>query len=161
MTVTAFVGLGSNQGDPLHHVLTAIDEMQVLSSTALHTSPLYGSKAVGPGEQPDYINAVTQMSVELPPDDLLVALHDIERAHQRERKQRWAARTLDLDLLLYGDVVVDQPGLRVPHPRIAERPFVIYPLLDLAPTLDIPGKGPLQHLQTACPAVGIWRLHDG
>jgi 2-amino-4-hydroxy-6-hydroxymethyldihydropteridine diphosphokinase len=159
VTVAAFVGLGSNQGDPLRHVTTAVVEIQELSSGPVRVSPMYGSKAIGPGEQPDYVNAAARLDTELPPDELLSALQCIEHKHKRVRKQRWAARTLDLDLLVYGDAVVDQPGLQIPHPRLAERPFVLYPLFDLDPGLHIPGKGAVQELLLACPKTGIWPLH--
>jgi 2-amino-4-hydroxy-6-hydroxymethyldihydropteridine diphosphokinase len=160
VTVAAFIGLGSNQGDPLRHVTAAVAEMQELGVEPVRVSPMYGSKAIGPGEQPDYVNAVARIDTELPPDELLSALHRIERKHKRVRKQRWGARTLDLDLLVYGDVVVDQPGLQIPHPRLAERPFVLYPLFDLDPGLHIPGRGAVRALLQACPKAGIWPLAD-
>ncbi|MDH3450949.1 MAG: 2-amino-4-hydroxy-6-hydroxymethyldihydropteridine diphosphokinase [Gammaproteobacteria bacterium] len=160
MTVVAFVGLGSNQGDPLRQVSTAIDELQALSCSPVRVSPMYGSKAIGPGTQPDYVNAVVRLSTALPADDMLSALHDIEHVHRRVRDQRWAARTLDLDLLVYGTAVIDQPGLQIPHPRLAERPFVLYPLFDLAPDLHIPGLGSVQTLRRQCPGDGIWPLQN-
>jgi len=91
---------------------------------------------------------------------LLAELQRIEELHKRKRSQRWAARTLDLDLLVYGDAVIRDPALQVPHPRLAERPFVLYPLFDLAPALQIPGVGPLRELLRACPRDGIWALQD-
>ena len=160
MTVVAFVGLGSNLDEPLWQITTALDEMRPLSRVPLQTSPLYGSKAVGPGEQPDYVNAVTRLETRLSARELLAALLRIERSHKRQRTQRWAARTLDLDLLVYGDALIQDPLLQVPHPRLAKRPFVLYPLFDLAPSLQIPGLGPLRELVGACPREGIWVLPD-
>ncbi len=160
MTVVAFVGLGSNLNDPLWQITTALDELGALSEAPLQASPLYGSKAVGPGEQPDYVNAVSRLETPLPAPSLLAELQRIEQLHKRKRSQRWAARTLDLDLLMYGDAVIRDPALQVPHPRLAERPFVLYPLFDLAPALQIPGVGPLRELLRACPRDGIWALQD-
>ena len=160
MTVVAFVGLGSNQRDPLRQVTMAVEELRQLSADTVKASPFYGSKAIGPGDQPDYVNAVARFTTSLPADELLSAMHVIERAHQRVRERRWAARTLDLDLLVYGDTVIDRPGLQVPHPRLAERAFVLYPLYDLAPELEIPGLGPVSALRQQCPFEGIWRLQE-
>lgn len=161
MTVAAFVGLGSNQRDPLRQITMAIEELGEISADEVQVSPLYGSTAIGPGEQPDYVNAVARLTTDLPADELLSAMHAIEQAHQRVREQRWAARTLDLDLLVYGDATIDRPGLRVPHPRLAERAFVLYPLYDLAPQLRIPGLGPVHRLRQQCPFEGIWLLREG
>jgi len=160
VTELAFVGIGSNQGDPLRHVTRAVDELQALSSEPVRTSPMYGSKAIGPGEQPDYVNAVACLRTGLPPAELLSELQHVERNHKRVRGQQWAARTLDLDLLVYGDSVIDQPELQVPHPHLAERPFVLYPLFDLDPDLQIPGLGSVRQLLLKCDKVGIWALQD-
>lgn len=160
MTVVAFIGLGSNLNDPRHHVTSAVEELQALSVTPPRASPLYGSKAIGPGRQPDYVNAVARVQTLLSAHRLLAGLQRIEDRHGRVRTERWAARTLDLDLLLYGDAVIDEPALRVPHPRLAERPFVLYPLFDLAPDLRVPGAGSLRALVRACPGTDTWPLSD-
>lgn len=97
---------------------------------------------MGPADQPDYINAVAAIETGLQPLQLLEALQGIEHAHQRVRKRRWGERTLDLDLLLYEDLVMQTPRLRIPHPGITQRAFVLLPLLEIAPNAVIPGKGP-------------------
>ena len=122
MTVAAFVGLGSNLDDPATQVATAAEELRGLSAGHFALSPLYASKAVGPGEQPDYVNAVAQLETGDAPLALLHSLQQIEQRHGRVRTQRWGARTLDLDLLLYGDLTLSHRDLTLPPPRIAEAP---------------------------------------
>ncbi|MFL0810989.1 MAG: 2-amino-4-hydroxy-6-hydroxymethyldihydropteridine diphosphokinase [Agarilytica sp.] len=135
----AYIGLGSNINEPLKQVSSAIRMLSQHSAIDLQSrSQLYASKAVGPGEQPDYINAAIFITTSLAPLDLLNVLQDIENKHGRKRTVRWGARTLDLDLLLYDQLRIDEPRLQVPHPRIGERNFVVQPLLDLAPDLQLP-----------------------
>ncbi|HHO68126.1 MAG TPA: 2-amino-4-hydroxy-6-hydroxymethyldihydropteridine diphosphokinase [Gammaproteobacteria bacterium] len=151
--VTAWIGLGSNLEDPAGQLRRAFDELARLPHTGLDgRSPLYRSPPMGPPDQPDYVNAVARLRTTLAPLALLRALQDIEAAHGRVRAVHWGPRTLDLDLLLYGDRVIDAPGLQVPHPGLAARDFVLRPLADLAPDLEIPGLGPLAALLAACPA---------
>lgn len=146
-TVAAFVALGANLGDPARQVERAIDELASLPDTELvGRSSLYRSRAVGYVDQPDYVNAVAELQTRLAPRSMLARLLDIERRHGRERTFRDAPRTLDLDILLYDALTLDEPGLRLPHPRMHERAFVLLPLAELAPDLDIPGKGPLRRL---------------
>lgn len=121
-------------------------------------SGFYQTAPMGPDGQPDYINAVMGISTTLTPLGLLRGLQDIENAHGRERTERWGARTLDLDILLYGDAQIATPELTVPHPGIAERAFVLYPLADCDPDILIPGKGKLADLLQICPPDGITRL---
>ena len=109
-------------------------------------------------EQPDYFNAVAALDTTLPPLELLDALQAIERAAGRERTGHWAPRTLDLDLLLYGEAVIDHPRLTVPHPGIAARDFVLQPLHDLDPDLVIPAAGSLATLLEHCPQRGLTRV---
>lgn len=133
-----FIGLGSNLDNPRQQVCTALDELAQLPSTELlAASPLYYSKAVGPGEQDDYINGAAMLNTELTALELLDQLQAIEQRHKRLRLEHWGPRTLDLDLLSYGDDIIDHPRLQVPHPFLAERNFVIYPLYDLAPDLKL------------------------
>ncbi len=137
----AWVSLGSNLGDREGHLCAAFAAMR--AHPRIHdvvASRIHETDAVGPGEQGPYLNAAARLRTTLAPRELLEALNEIERAEGRERgPERNAARTLDLDLLAYASAVIDEPGLTVPHPRIAERPFVLEPLCDLDPDLALPG----------------------
>lgn len=160
--VTAFIGLGGNIGDTPATLRRAIQQLAALPGTRLlGASRLYRTAPVGGIAQADFINAVAQIGTQLPADALLQALFVIERAHGRDRsiEQHWGPRTLDLDLLLYGDQTIDADGLSVPHPRIAERAFVLVPLAEIAPKLLIPGHGHVDEVLTAlesftCQALG-------
>lgn len=152
MTVRAYIGLGSNLREPARQLQSALQALQHTPGvTAVISSPFYSSTAIGPGEQPDYVNAVAAIDTSLPPLTLLDALQAIEQAHGRERGAiRWTARTLDLDLLLYGDCELDEPRLTLPHPRLTERNFVLRPLHDLAPSLALPDGRSVADLLIAC-----------
>nr|WP_267962737.1 2-amino-4-hydroxy-6-hydroxymethyldihydropteridine diphosphokinase [Thermus hydrothermalis] len=129
----AYVGLGSNLGDRAGYLLAAVSLLSRLPKTRLlRLSPVYETAPVGP-PQPPYLNLVAELDTGLDPRELLQALLEVERALGRERKERWGPRTIDLDLLLYGDLVLEEEGLQVPHPRLHERAFVLVPLLDLLP----------------------------
>ncbi|QWF70781.1 2-amino-4-hydroxy-6-hydroxymethyldihydropteridine diphosphokinase [Methylomonas paludis] len=157
----AFIGLGSNLENPLQQVNQArLDIAQLPDVVEIAFSPLYQSQPVGPQDQPDYINAVMHIGTRLPALDLLRQLQQIENAHGRLRSVRWGARTLDLDILLYADQIIDLPDLQVPHPELVNRAFVLYPLADIAGTeLLVPGKGSLQQLLASGPsAEGMQRL---
>lgn len=131
MTI-CFVGLGSNLGNPKEQIHNGMLALEQLPDTALLArSRLYGSKAVGPGNQGDYINAAVKLETRLSARDLLSHLQRIEVAQGRQRTLRWGPRTLDLDLLLFGELHLDSSELCLPHPRIADRPFVLAPLADL------------------------------
>jgi 2-amino-4-hydroxy-6-hydroxymethyldihydropteridine diphosphokinase len=124
-------------------------------------SPLYKSPPLGPSDQPDYINAVAALDTGLAALELLAALRDIERRHGRKRDGvRWGPRSLDLDLLLYGDVVMDTPELTLPHPGLPERAFVLYPLFDVAPQLAVPGRGTVRELRELIGGAPPVRLDD-
>src|SRR5512143_2122176 len=124
MTVRVYIGLGSNLDDPLSQVQTAIDELASLPQSCLHAvSPLYRTPPLGPADQPDYINAVAAIDTDLDPLALLDELQRIEHHHGRVRSLRWGPRTLDLDLLLYGQSTLASERLTVPHPGLCERPF--------------------------------------
>lgn len=132
--VDAYIGLGSNLDNPIDHVMSASREISAVDAIEqIAISPLYRSSPVGPQDQPDYVNAVMHIKTCLQPMDLLRACQNIENNHGRERLVRWGARTLDLDILLYDDRTIDLPGLSVPHPELANRAFVLYPLADIAP----------------------------
>ena len=147
--VTAYVGLGSNLQDPAAQIARAFSELAALPGTVLTArSPPYKSPPMGPQDQPDFINAVAAVTTSLAPEVLLQALLSIERAHGRRRDgTRWGPRSLDLDLLLYGDQVVQGPGLVLPHPGLHERAFVLYPLADIAPQQRVPGQGTVAELR--------------
>ncbi|WP_132999462.1 2-amino-4-hydroxy-6-hydroxymethyldihydropteridine diphosphokinase [Luteimonas arsenica] len=151
--VRACVGLGGNIGDvaaALRGALAAFDGLP--GTRLLGASRLYRTPAWGVEDQADFINAAALLETTLPARDLLDALLAIERAHGRERAadgSRWGPRTLDLDLLLYGDAVIDEPGLLVPHPQLHARAFVLVPLAEIAPCAEVPGRGRVQVLLDA------------
>jgi 2-amino-4-hydroxy-6-hydroxymethyldihydropteridine diphosphokinase len=157
--VPAFVGVGSNLGDPVARVRAAFESLAQLPGTRLiATSRLYRTPPFGPVEQGDFINAVAGLLTQLDAVALLHHIRDIEQAAGRVREQRWGPRTLDLDLLVFGDQRIDTPELTVPHPGIAERMFVLAPLEDLAPTLDIPGVGRVEELRRKLGEGGILEI---
>jgi 2-amino-4-hydroxy-6-hydroxymethyldihydropteridine diphosphokinase len=133
-----YVGIGSNLDDPVRHVRQAFDELDRLPHTRLvKKSSLYRSAPLGYQKQPDFINAVAQLETGLPAERLLAELQEIEARHSRRRSFPNAPRTLDLDVLLYGDATLALPGLVVPHPRMHERAFVLKPLMEIAPQLPL------------------------
>lgn len=142
-TVRAYIALGSNLGDPSATVQAALAALEALPQTTLvAASSLYRSAPVGLKNQPDFINAVAAADTQLSAPALLKALFAIEARFGRRREFHHAPRTLDLDLLLYGDVVSADPRLTLPHPRMHERAFVLLPLTEIAPEATIPGHGP-------------------
>jgi len=158
--VTAYVGVGSNLDDPRRQVATALDELGDLPATRVtRQSALYRTPPMGPPDQPDYINAVVELETGLAPLALLDELQRLENLHRRVRgSERWGPRTLDLDLLLYGELRLDEPRLTVPHPGLAQRAFVLVPLTEIAPALTIPGLGPVRRLCEAVDPTGMERL---
>ncbi|MCS6786094.1 MAG: 2-amino-4-hydroxy-6-hydroxymethyldihydropteridine diphosphokinase [Thiobacillaceae bacterium] len=140
--VDAYVALGANLGDPVRQILQALDELAGLPLTRLTArSPLYRSRPVGGPAQPDYVNAVARLATRLTPRALLAHCLAIEARHGRQRLQKNAPRTLDLDLLLFDGLVMDEPGLTLPHPRMHTRGFVLLPLARIAPQAIVPGHG--------------------
>jgi len=147
----AYVGLGANMGEPRRQLEQALRELdEVRLTRVMSRSSLYRSAPLGYADQPDFVNAVAQLETRLPAKELLAELQAIEARHGRERSFANAPRTLDLDLLLFGEELVSEPDLTVPHPRMHERAFVLLPLLEIAPDAAIPGRGKasalLQHL---------------
>jgi 2-amino-4-hydroxy-6-hydroxymethyldihydropteridine diphosphokinase len=154
----AYVGLGANLGDARATLSAALAALARLPGARLVcSSPVYRSAPIDSGG-PDYLNAVAQIETRLDAAALLTQLQAIELAHGRERPYRNAPRTLDLDLLLFGDAVIDTPGLVVPHPRLHERAFVLQPLADLAPQLQVPGHGTVADLLAAVAGQRVDRL---
>jgi 2-amino-4-hydroxy-6-hydroxymethyldihydropteridine diphosphokinase len=138
--ITAYIAVGSNLSDPVTQANEAIEALKGLpKSTFLAASSLYSSTPMGPQDQPDYINAVVQIQTELTPLELLDCTQAIELEQGRVRKEeRWGPRTLDLDMILYGNEVIDSERLTVPHYGMKEREFVLYPLAEIAPNLTLP-----------------------
>jgi 2-amino-4-hydroxy-6-hydroxymethyldihydropteridine diphosphokinase len=155
----AYVGVGSNLDEPLQQVRAAIAELaEMPGSRVTGRSSLYRSAPIGKADQPDYINAVVEIATDLSPEGLLGQLGAIEARHGRVRGERNAPRTLDLDLLLYDQAVIETPDLTVPHPRMHERAFVLLPLAELAPTAIVPGHGAVEALLPGVAAQRLERL---
>jgi len=158
MTV-AYVGLGANLGDPRRQLESAIDELKRLPDCRVTAaSSVYRSAPIGGPDQPDFLNAVAQVDTGLSPEALFGELRAIEARHGRERPFANAPRTLDLDLLLYGDRIVNTPRLVLPHPRMHERAFVLKPLVEIAPQVTIPGRGAASALLSACTGQRVERI---
>lgn len=158
--VRACIGLGSNLDHPERQVRMALQALAELPhSHVASVSSLYLTPPMGPAGQPDYVNAVAVLDTALPALALLDALQHIEAAQGRTRSgERWGPRTLDLDLLLYGDEVIDHPRLSVPHPGIALRAFVLLPLAEAAPDVKLPDGRAVAALAAGCDAGGVRRL---
>lgn len=138
----AYVALGSNLGQPAAQVTRALERLAALPRTRLMLqSRLWVTPPMGLPGQPDYVNAAAGLLTQLGPRELLDGLLAIEREMGRTRTERWGPRLIDLDLLLHGWAALDEPGLRLPHPGLHQRDFVLYPLADIAPGLWIPGRG--------------------
>ncbi|WP_442112168.1 2-amino-4-hydroxy-6-hydroxymethyldihydropteridine diphosphokinase [Pseudomonas sp. NUPR-001] len=154
-----YIGLGSNLDEPQEQLRSAINALRELPDTTVTgISAFYSSESLSPG-QPRYTNAVAELDSALAPLDLLDQLQAIEAAQGRERKERWGPRTLDLDILLYGDHTIDIPRLKVPHYHMHARPFVLYPLAELVPQdFRLADQRSLAQLLADCPFVGLERL---
>ena len=159
MSQRCFIALGANLGDPVATVKAAILALRQLPRTQfIASSSLYRTAPVGLKHQPDFINAVVELIAVSPAPTFLQALFEIEARFGRQRSVRNAPRTLDLDLLLYGDLLSDDPQLTLPHPRLHERAFVLAPLAEIAPQLRIPGHGSVGELLLRCADQQIERL---
>lgn len=160
MSVRAFIGLGSNLDAPAARVQRALGDLaQLPQSSFVGASPMYANPPFGPVAQGEFVNAVAAIDTTLSPHALLAELRRIEQAHGRVRDgTRWGPRTLDLDIVAYGELELDEPDLHIPHRGIPERNFVLYPLADLAPELVLPRFGALSDLLARCPAEGLRRL---
>ncbi|WP_449117153.1 2-amino-4-hydroxy-6-hydroxymethyldihydropteridine diphosphokinase [Pseudomonas viridiflava] len=157
-TERVYIGLGSNLADPAEQLRSALKALAQLPGSQLAgVSSFYVSDSLLPG-QPRFTNAVAALDTSLAPLVLLDALQSIELDQGRERHERWGPRTLDLDILLFGNHLIDEPRLKVPHYHMQERPFVLYPLAELAPGLILADGRELDQLLSNCPFVGLERL---
>jgi len=157
--VQCYIGLGSNLEDPRFQVSSALEELnQIPRTRLLEASSLYRSDPVGPQDQPDFINAVALLETELEAHQLLDQLQALEQSHRRVRKQHWGPRTLDLDLLLYGEEQIATERLSVPHPYMQERGFVLWPLAEIAADLILPDGSRLSDLLVVNPMGTLERI---
>jgi 2-amino-4-hydroxy-6-hydroxymethyldihydropteridine diphosphokinase len=162
-TTTAYIGLGSNLQNPPEQIRMAVQAIsKIPQSRVVKDSGLYLSKPMvppsGPVKQPDYYNAVVKIETGLGPYELLDHLQQIEHAQQRERGQHWGPRTIDLDILMFDNLQTKDERLTLPHPGLHQREFVLYPLRNIDPALEIPGHGMLSDLITRCPDKGLQYL---
>lgn len=162
----AYLGLGSNLEDPAEQIRQAVERLaRTEGMTLRQVSGLYRSAALlqpGATAQPDYINAVAAIDTRLSPHELLDSLHIIERQQGRTRgSQRWASRTLDIDILLYDQEIINDEVLIIPHPGLVERNFVLYPLFEIAPDLILPQHGPLKALLRQCQRGDLEQVAEG
>lgn len=158
---TVYIGLGSNLGEPITQVKSAIAALSDLECVSLiRSSSLYASPPMGPQDQPDYINAVVELTTTLSAHELLDQLQAVEQQQGRIRNRHWGERTLDLDLLVYGQDIVDDERLQVPHPGIALRSFVLYPLAEIAPEFLIPNLDSMEQLLKQCPRDGLEKIEN-
>lgn len=158
----AFIGLGANLGDPAAQIRAVLQALRETPGVELRRqSSLYGTAPVDAPGQPDYVNAVAMIGTTLAAHDLLRELQQLELRFGRVRSVRNAARALDLDLLLYDEETLDLPDLRIPHPRMHQRRFVLEPLAEIAPDLSIPGRGAAAQLLAGLPDQAVRRLGPG
>ena len=162
VAVRCYIGLGANLANPVQQLEQAIAALgQVPHSRLVAVSSLYGSKPMGPQDQPDYVNAVAALDTTLLPEQLLDALQSIEQSQGRQRKaERWGPRTLDLDILLYGEQIINTERLTVPHYGLKLREFVLYPLAEIAAELRLPDGTVLSSLLQQVGLNGLQKLHS-
>lgn len=157
--VEAYVSLGSNIEFPLHQVkqaileIDALEQIQVLTQSSLYRTPPWGKL-----DQPDFVNAVVKIQTSLTAFKLLEMLRDIEKKHARMLLEKWGPRTLDCDLILFGQEIIEDPNLTVPHPRMKTRGFVLLPLVEIAPTLRLPSGEAILDLVSTCDCTGIEKI---
>jgi len=157
----AFIGLGANLGDPRDQLCAALDALDAIPATrVIARSSFYRSAPIGYQSQPDFLNAVAQIETLQEPRALLDALSAIEDRAGRSRSFANAPRTLDLDLLLFANRVIREPGLNVPHPQMHVRAFVLLPLAEIASDIEIPGQGAIGPLLAACAGQTVEKLED-
>lgn len=155
----AWIGLGSNLEEPLQQLASAVTALATLPrSTLLDQSPFYRSRPMGPQDQPDFVNGVVVLHTSLTAEDLLDELQRLEHQQGRVRERHWGPRTLDLDLLLYGQETISTRRLTVPHPGIADRDFVLRPMLDIDPGVTLPDGRRIDELLALCTDSHLQRL---
>lgn len=161
-TIDAYIGLGSNLQGPQSQIINALNELQEMPNTCVvESSSMYKSKPMGPADQPDFVNVVAKISTSLAPEELLSALQNIEHQHQRVRSaEHWGPRTLDLDILLYGELQMNTEKLQIPHAGISEREFVLIPLQEIETDFIIPGKGALSALIEQLPPHQLTKIEN-
>lgn len=155
--INAYIGIGSNLSEPLQQIRTAIASLEKIPDSHVScVSSFYRSKPLGKRDQPDFINAVAAVNTTLDPYELLDYLQAIEQQQGRLRDGiRWGPRTIDLDMLLFGDMALVTDSLQIPHPGLVEREFVLYPLAEIAPDLVLPDGVSIRTLRARCPSRGI------
>lgn len=158
---TVYIGLGANLCDPIEQLQRAVIALEKIVDTQLEcVSKFYGSKPMGPQDQPDYVNAVAKLTTSLAPEQLLNELQHIELQQGRARKnERWGPRTLDLDILLFANQVINTERLTVPHYGLCDREFVVYPLLELDEHLSLPDGRTLLEISKHIPLNGLTPLN--
>ena len=156
----AYIGIGSNLQNPFLQVTSALEQLSLVEETELHSfSSMFSSRPMGPPDQPPYVNAVAWLKTRLEAHSLLLNLQVIENEHGRTRLgEHWGPRTLDLDILVYGNYILKSQTLTVPHPGIKSREFVLYPLHEVNKNLIIPSLGAIHRIQPRCYANGLTRL---
>ncbi len=162
MSQICYIGLGSNLESPIEQLQSAVAAMDALPEAQVRrVSSFYRNPPMGPQTQPDYVNAVVELEVEMTAEALLDTLQQIENDHGRLRKgERWGPRTLDLDILLYGEEFIESVRLTVPHPGLAKRAFVLLPLHEIAADLVVPGLGSVAKLLEHCDTYGLEVIDD-
>jgi 2-amino-4-hydroxy-6-hydroxymethyldihydropteridine diphosphokinase len=170
MTITAYLGMGSSLGDRPAHLREALSRLDTFGSglrvaaiSPVYQTPHLGLKSGDETRYPPHLNLVARIETDLSSEDLLQRIHAVEAAGGRQRTERWGPRTIDIDILLYGDTEVQTPALTLPHPGIAERAFVVVPLADLAPDLHLPDGRSVEALRTSARirSQSIERVNDG
>lgn len=158
----AYIGLGSNLHEPLQQLRDAVSAIALLQGCKIQAiSSIYHSKPMGPQDQPDYLNAVMSLNVDISPAQLLASLQLIEKKQGRERKaDRWGPRTIDLDILLYNHAIIDEEHLVVPHPGLTQRAFVVIPLAEIAPILQLPDGQHIHSVLTQFTDEPLLRIDD-
>lgn len=152
----AYIALGSNLATPAQQLADAVKAIRDLEGVKiLACSHWYANRAIGPGEQPDYLNGVMAVETSLSPIDLLRELQQIENQQGRVRNEHWGARTLDLDIALFGNIISDDPVLTLPHPRLCERDFVVLPLTEITPDLNLPNGTPISNIASGFDASAL------
>lgn len=162
--IRAFIGIGGNQGQAMRQLDLAVEALSELpNSRLIAESPRYRTAPVGDPDQPEFTNSVVALETALEPLELLRQMQAIETrlGRRRDPARRWGPRAIDLDLLLYGDQVIHLPELTVPHPRMSARGFVLAPLSDLAPKIELPGLGPLSTLLSEVDLTGVRPIESG